>query len=243
MSCVALIPARSGSARVPGKNVKRLAGVPLLAYTISAAKESKIFSDVIVSTEDLDTGLIALDYGATWLDRPDDLATDTAPDIAWVRHALGALPASVECFSLLRPTSPFRTADTIRMAWAVWEQEGSRYDSLRAVRAVSEHPMKMWVVRDQAMVPLLGWSVVSEVPGHSQATQALPAVYVQTSGLEIAWVRTVRETETISGMRIRPFHVLPHEGHDINTSQDWELAEDWVARGVAKLPTIDGGIR
>ena len=118
-TCVALIPARAGSKRLPGKNIKPLwdgryewdekrklpstLGLhPLIAYTIAAATQSGIFTEVIVSTEDDETASIALDYGARVIGRPAELATDTSPDIDWVRHALGGLSGQVDCFSILR---------------------------------------------------------------------------------------------------------------------------------------------
>ena len=123
-SCVAFIPARSGSKRVTGKNVRMLGGHPMLAYTIAAARESGVFESVIVSTETEDIASIARQYGADvpFL-RPAEFAGDTSPDIEWLEHMiaeLGRRGRAWDCFSLLRPTSPFRTADTIRRAWALF---------------------------------------------------------------------------------------------------------------------------
>lgn len=118
---VALIPARSGSQRVPGKNVRRLGGHPLLAYTIAAARQSEVFDAVIVSTDSADYARLAEYYGAEVpFIRPAELAGATSPDIDWVRHALQSLTEKgrhFDCFSILRPTSPFRTAATIQRAW------------------------------------------------------------------------------------------------------------------------------
>jgi N-acylneuraminate cytidylyltransferase len=110
-SVIALIPARSGSKRIQGKNVKPLRGHPLLAYTIAAARESGVFARVIVSTESEDTAEIARHYGAEvpFL-RPPAYAGDLSPDIEWVRdvlHRLAAAGLSYDCFSLLRRPAPF----------------------------------------------------------------------------------------------------------------------------------------
>ena len=120
-TCVALIPARSGSKRVVGKNVRPLAGHPLLAYTVSAARESGVFADVIVSTDAESIAEIARHYGAEvpFL-RPSEMAGDLSPDIDWVRYTLETLARAGrtwDAFSLLRPTSPFRRPETIRRAW------------------------------------------------------------------------------------------------------------------------------
>src|SRR5262245_57387498 len=91
-SVVALIPARQGSKRVPGKNVRALAGHPVLAYTIAPAIESGVFQSVIVSTDSEEVAAIARHYGAEvpFL-RPAALAGDTSPDIEWVEFTLAEL--------------------------------------------------------------------------------------------------------------------------------------------------------
>src|ERR1051325_3707005 len=116
-SAVALIPARQGSKRVPGKNIRFLNGHPALAYTIPPALESGVFDAVLVSTDSDETAAIARYYGAEvpFL-RPAAFATDTSPDIEWVDYTLRELNTRGrrwDAFSLLRPTSPFRTPDTI----------------------------------------------------------------------------------------------------------------------------------
>ena len=91
-SCVALIPARSGSKRVPGKNVRKLAGHPLIAYTITVACQSDVFDDVIVSTNSERIADIARRYGADVpLLRPDEFSGDLSPDIEWVFNTLNRL--------------------------------------------------------------------------------------------------------------------------------------------------------
>ena len=89
-SVVALIPARQGSKRVPGKNVRALGGHPVLAYTIAPAVESGIFESVIVSTDSEEIAALARHYGAEvpFL-RPAAFAGDTSPDIEWVEYTLG----------------------------------------------------------------------------------------------------------------------------------------------------------
>ena len=118
---VALIPARSGSKRLQGKNIRPLAGHPLLAYSIAAALESGIFSDIIISTDSPLYAQIGEYYGAEapFL-RPPELAGDLSPDIEWVEYTLRTLASqgkAYDCFSILRPTSPFRLGTTIQRAW------------------------------------------------------------------------------------------------------------------------------
>lgn len=240
VSCIALIPARSGSKRVTGKNVRMLGGHPMLAYTIAAARESGVFESVIVSTDTEDIANIARQYGAEvpFL-RPAEFAGDTSPDIEWLEHTiaeLGRRGRAWDCFSLLRPTSPFRTADTIRRAWTLFAaHEG--VDSLRAVEKCAQHPGKMWIVRGQRMFPLLPFGPEAQ-PWHSTPYQALPPVYVQNASLEIAWTRVVFERRTIAGEVVVPFVTEGHEGFDINDPYDWMVAERLIADGAAVLPPV-----
>jgi N-acylneuraminate cytidylyltransferase len=237
---VALIPARAGSKRLEGKNVRPLAGHPLIAYAVSAALDSGVFNAVIVSTDSSDIAAIARHYGAEVPElRPADLAADVSPDIGWVRHMLQYLRAEgrvYECFSILRPTSPFRTAATIRRAWESFS--GRRdVDSLRAVERCKQHPGKMWKQQGDWIVPLLDGGP-ARPPWHSMAYQSLPEVLVQNASLEIAWTRVPLEDGNIAGTRIIPFFTEGYEGVDLNDSKDWWYAEHIVRSGEATLPVV-----
>ena len=232
-AAVALVPARAGSVRVPGKNVRPLAGHPLLAYSIAAARESGLFEAVVVSTDSEETAGIARAYGAEVRMRPAAMAAATSPDIEWVRHVLEG--TSYEVFSILRPTSPFRRGATIRRAWERFAAVPEA-DSLRAVRPVREHPGKMWIVEGDLMRPLLP-QTPGEVPTHSRQTAALPAVHVQDSSLEIARTRIVAGGE-IAGERVVPFLCEGHEGFSIDYPDDWEQAERLAAEDPSLLPPV-----
>lgn len=240
---VALIPARSGSKRVPDKNVRPLSGHPLIAYTIAAARQSGVFADVVVSTDSAAYAAIAESYGAEvpFL-RPAEIAGEHSLDIEWIEHALRGLAADgreYDCFSILRPTSPFRTAGTIARAWEEFLAEGEA-DSLRAVEKCEQHPGKMWVVQGRRMTPLLPLADPAR-PWHSCQYASLPPVYVQNASLEIAWTRVVRDTRTIAGEVIMPFLTHEYEGFDVNRPYDWRLAEELVATGEVSLPPIEAG--
>lgn len=237
---VALIPARSGSTRVVNKNVRPLAGHPLIAYTIAAALQSEIFAAVIVSTDSEWYADIAQYYSAEvpFL-RPVELTGDMSPDIEWVEYTLKRIRDEgrvYDCFSILRPTSPFRQAETIRRAWQQFLAEDG-VDSLRAVEKCKEHPGKMWVVRGTRMIPLMPLSP-PEQPWHSSQYQSLPEVYVQNASLEIAWTRIVFEERTIAGNILMPFFTRGYEGFDVNQPYDWQLAEELVRSGQARLPSV-----
>ena len=237
-SAVALVPARAGSERVPGKNVRELAGHPLIAYSIAAARESGLFDAVVVSTDSEEIAEVAGQYGAEVPAlRPPEMATPTSPDIEWVRHVLDVLAEdgrTFEIFSLLRPTSPFRGADTIRRAWEQFVALDPPADSIRAVELCRQHPGKMWVIEGELMRPLLD-QTPAEVPTHSRQYKSLPEVYVQNSSLEIAWTRITADNE-IAGERVVPFLTNEAEGFTIDYESDWEQAERLVASGAARLP-------
>lgn len=223
-SIVALIPARAGSKRIPGKNSRLLGGKPLLTWTIEAAQQSGIFSYVFVPTDSEEYAAIARICGAIPIKRtavPDD-----EPDITWVVPVVR--PTTDDAFAILRPTSPFRTADTIRRAWAEFLSH-QPCDSLRAVEPVRQHPGKMWVLREGRLLPLLPWDLTWEAPWHSSPTQCLPPVYVQNASLEIAWIKMAAKTGTIAGTNVVPFFTQGYEGFDINMPEDWERAERIVA--------------
>jgi CMP-N,N'-diacetyllegionaminic acid synthase len=237
---VALIPARSGSTRVPDKNVAPLAAHPLIAYSIASAHASGVFDAVVVSTDSPKYAAIAAHYGAEVPAlRPAGISGDRSPDIEWVEHMLAVLEKDgrhFDVFAILRPTSPFRQAETIRRAWTTFlEDEGA--DSLRAVEPCRQHPGKMWVWRGNRLLPLLPLSPADQ-PWHSSQYQALPEVFVQNASLEIAWVRVVTETRTIAGVDIVPFLTVGHEGFDVNQPYDLRLAEELVRLGQAALPSV-----
>jgi len=282
MNIIALIPARSGSKRVPGKNVRPLAGHPMLFYTIAAARESGIFDGIYVSSDDPRICYMAELRGATPVPRPPEFATDTSPDIEWIDHffrtkivsitpyGFGEKPIkwepiavgydvvmktiTADAFAILRPTSPFRSAETIRRAWQEF-QEKQPCDSIRAVEK-GPNPWKMWFYRDEK----LDWFNPSEdghwrsvingkrmhevasdeqiTPLHSMPSQMAPTLYMQNASLEISWTRNVTENCSISGDVIKPFFTQGYEGFDVNTEEDFILAEALIERGLAKLPGV-----
>jgi CMP-N,N'-diacetyllegionaminic acid synthase len=234
-TAVALVPARGGSLRVPGKNVMALAGHPLIAYAIGAARDSAIFTDVVVSTDDVATAEVAARYGATVLMRPTEIATATSPDIEWVLHAMH--DRDEDAFALLRPTSPFRTGATIRRAWKALLEIGEGADSIRAVEPCRQHPAKLWMLEGELMRPVLE-RPDEGVAWHSMQYQSLPPVYVQNSSLEFAWRHVLDHVPSIAGERVAPFFTVGHEGFSIDYPDDAERAELLVARGEAELPNV-----
>jgi CMP-N,N'-diacetyllegionaminic acid synthase len=236
-SVVALIPARSGSERVRDKNVRPLAGHPLLAYAIAAARQAEIFDRVLCSTDSGRIAEVAQRYGADvpFL-RPSELATATSPDIEWIKHALDQLDAHYDLFAIVRATNPFRGPDVLRRGL---EQllATPEADSIRAVELVKQHPGKMWMLEGRTMRPLLEQAHL-DVAWHAGQYQALPEVYVQNSALEIAWTRVVSQTGTREGKVVAPYLTAGYEGFNIDEEEDWDRARRLLDAGDVSLPDV-----
>jgi len=237
-SLVGLIPARSGSERVPDKNLRSLAGHPLIAYAVATALQSGIFDRVVCSTDSGKIAEVAQRYGADvpFL-RPAALATATSPDIEWITHALDQLDDRYDLFAIVRATNPFRGPDVLRRGL---EQllATPEADSIRAVERVKQHPGKMWLLEGKTMRPLLDQSHL-DVAWHAGQYQALPEVYVQNSSLEIAWTRVVSQTGTREGRVVAAFLTEGYEGFNIDDEDDWDRARRLLDAGLATLPDVE----
>jgi N-acylneuraminate cytidylyltransferase len=121
-----ITPARGGSKGIPGKNIKMIAGKPLLAWTIEAAQKSKLLDRYIVSTEDKQIAGIAAKFGAEVLIRPKKLATDTATTLSVLQQAIANIPCDIVV--LLQATSPVRRPGLIDEC--IKEFIDNKYDSL-----------------------------------------------------------------------------------------------------------------
>ena len=239
-SAVALIGARGGSERVPRKNVRRLAGHPLLAYAIETARQSGVFERIVVSTDNEPIAKVARWYGADVPAlRPDEYATSTSPDIEWIAWMLPRLEEHYDLFAIVRATNPFRGPDVIRRGLDQLLATPEA-DSIRAVERVKQHPGKMWVLDElgRLMRPLLDQSHL-DVAWHAGQYPALPPVYVQNSALEIAWTRVVGATGTREGRMVAPFLTEGFEGLNIDDEDDFVRAEELIASGRAQLPSIE----
>jgi CMP-N,N'-diacetyllegionaminic acid synthase len=238
-SAVAFVPARSGSERVPRKNVRPLAGHPLLAYAIETALQSGVFDRVVVSTDSEEIADVARWYGADVpFVRPPELATSTSPDIEWLRYTVGELVESYELFAIVRATNPFRGPGAVQRGLEQLLATPAA-DSLRAVEPVKQHPGKMWVLDEggRTMHPLLDQSHL-DVAWHAGQYPALPEIFVQNSALEIAWTRVVTELGTREGRVVAPFLTQGHEGFNVDDEEDWARAERLLDSGGAMLPAV-----
>ncbi len=238
---IALIPARAGSSRIPGKNIKDFFGHPLLAYTIVQAKESGIFSRIIVSSDSIEYLNIAEKYGAQVVRRPFPISDVLSTDFEWIGHVMGHLKKFYEipdCFAILRPTNPFRQPETIRRAWKQFAEYDQPCDSIRAVAKCKQHPYKMWLVRPDDNDREIMLPMSENIDTCNSPYQGLPVVYAQTAALEVSWTNNLIEYGNVSGKIVRPFYMPEYESLDINLPVDWFLAEEIYKKGLVRLLKI-----
>ncbi len=222
---VAIIPARAGSRRVPGKNVRALGGKPLIVHSIEQALDADGISRCVVSTDDETIAKLALDAGAEapFL-RPSELATDTATDKPVAVHAVRELEtrgASIDFVLWLRPTCPFRSGEDIQRALTLLSS--GAFDSVRSVSRVEEHPY--WMKRlgdDNALTPLIEDHTEIEFP----RSQLLPSIY-RINGVVDGLTRAFLEAkdERLFGGKMGGFETPTERSLDIDTPEDFELAE------------------
>ncbi|AOS44988.1 CMP-N,N'-diacetyllegionaminic acid synthase [Lacunisphaera limnophila] len=222
MRILALIPARGGSKRLPGKNLKPLGGKPMIAWSIDAAKDIAEVCDILVSTDDSEIAAVSRQAGAMvpWL-RPAELATDTATSVDVALHALDWYEAScgpVGGLLLLQPTSPFRTARTIRQGIELFRQRSA--EPVLAVAKPHLHPL--WALKrdgDYLRRYLAG-------DGLETRSQDLPEAFFPTGSLYLIAPAVLRATRSFVGARVVPLLIeAPHEALDVDTEWDFKIAQ------------------
>jgi CMP-N-acetylneuraminic acid synthetase len=224
---LALIPARGGSKSIPRKNIRPLAGYPLIAYSIAAGLAANTVTRILVSTDDPEIAEIARRYGAeTPFLRPPELAQDTTPDLPVFQHALHWLDENEgwqpEIIVQLRPTSPFRRV--VHIDQAVYRLiERPEADAVRTVCVPFQNPFKMWRIQtDGFMQPLVDLGVPEP---YNMPRQALPDVFWQTGYVDAAWSDTLMHKNSMTGEHILPLVIDPSEWIDIDSPDDWRRAE------------------
>ena len=214
---LAIIPARGGSIRLPGKNIKHLLGKPLIAYTIEAALKSNLFSEVIVSTDSEEIAEIAEKFGANVpFIRPPHLATPTASSIDVLKHAIEFIETKskqyyTEPIFLLQPTSPLRDQTDIINAYKVFLTPDT--DSVVSVYPL-EHKMSVFKRTENGYLK----SFVNDELENETIFKLNGAIYITTRDL-------IFKHGVILGPKVRPY-IMPFEKSiDIDNEYDFILAE------------------
>jgi CMP-N,N'-diacetyllegionaminic acid synthase len=222
---LAVIPARGGSKGVPGKNVRALAGKPLIAWTIETALAARgCFHRIVVSTDDPAIAALARRYGAEapFL-RPAELATDTSPMLPALQHAVRFVEDSdairLDWIMLLQPTAPFRSPEDIAAALALARAGGA--DSIISVERVhAHHPILMKKIVDGRLEPYC----VPEREGTRRQDYDPPA-YMRNGAIYLTRRDVLLERNSIWGETIKPY-VMPEERSvSIDSERDFLMAE------------------
>ena len=229
---IAIIPARGGSKGLPGKNIRDLAGKPLIAWTIETALNSKACSRLIVSTDSQDIKKIAQDWGAEVpFIRPKPLASDTATSISVVNHAIKYLQndgiKETDYMLLLQPTSPLRTGVDIQNAIDLGKSKQAV-----AVISVTEsnyHPCKTHLITQQGVLQKF-----FKNSSDNERRQDLPLTYAENGAIYLNRISSLLEEQMfIPENKTHPYIMPPERSIDIDTP--WDL---YVADLILKDPKI-----
>lgn len=226
---LAIVPARGGSKGIVRKNIRELAGCPLIAHTIRSARDARSVSRIVCSTDDVEIARTAERYGAEVpFMRPIDLAGDYTPDLPVFQHCLrwladreGYYP---EIVVHLRPTAPLRTGEHIDAAVALLKGAPDA-DSVRSVCAVSQHPLKMWRVVDGWLSPFIDGSTLDMQEPFNQPRQRLPEALAQNGAVDVVRAATIVDQQSMTGRRIRAYVMDELDSVNIDSPLDWMLAE------------------
>ena len=222
MKVLALIPARGGSKRLPGKNLLSLGGKPLIAWSIDIVLGLPGVVDVLLSTDDPHIARVASEMGVMvpWL-RPPELATDTASSVDVALHALDWYEAEygvVDGLMLLQPTSPLRSRGTVERGIALFQDGQGR--AVVGVAPATTHPMWALKLLDGGLQPWVSQEALRT------RSQDLPAAYAITGAFYLLSPQELRKERSFFPLGAQPL-VLNGEGEsiDIDTEEDYVLAQ------------------
>lgn len=224
VNILGVIPARGGSKSVLRKNIRLLHGRPLIAYTIQAAQGSQRLTHFLVSSEDPEIIAIAQAWGAPVpFVRPAELATDEAPTLPVVQHAVREmeqrLGLTFDYIVLLQPTTPLRRAEDIDAAVDKLVETGA--DSVISVCDVGAyHPARMRRIVDDRLVEL----EIRE-PKEMLRRQDLPPVYIRNGAIYAVRRDVVMNQNSMSGQVCRPFVMPEDRSVNVDSPLDLLLAE------------------
>ncbi|WP_140986522.1 pseudaminic acid cytidylyltransferase [Asticcacaulis tiandongensis] len=219
MTRIALIPARGGSKRIPHKNIRPFHGRPLIARSIEAAITSNLFDRIIVSTDDATIAETARAHGAEVpFVRPDTLSDDHTGTSDVVRHAIGWLadnnerPEAVCC---IYATAPFLTPERLQQGWDALQGKHFAF-------SVTSYAFPI----QRALKRTADGGVAMFQPEHlNTRSQDLEPAYHDAAQFYWGWSDKWLKGESVYGPQSAPVILPRHEVVDIDTPEDWELAE------------------
>lgn len=211
MKTIAIIPARGGSKRLPGKNTKLLGEIPLLAHSILYAKQHNFIHAVYVSTDDVVIKEIALQYGAIVIDRPQALSGDLEPTVSALKHVLESIDEIIENVILLQATNPLRPQNLLQNAFAIFQEQQTN-----SLFTVSRSHHKLGKIINNRFIPY-NYEV-------GQRSQDLEPLYYENGLLYISKSSVILNNEIITKEAF-PLEVNhPFANVDIDTQEDFDYA-------------------
>ncbi len=231
---LAVIPARGGSKGVPRKNIRKVGGKPLIAYTIETAVALKsLFHRIVVSTDDEEIARVAEQFGAEIpFIRPPELAGDKVKMIPVLQHTVRAIEemdqVQMDWVMLLQPTAPFRSQEDIRAAMEI--AESSKHDSvISVVQVFAVHPVLMKKIENNSLLPYM----VEEVEGTRRQDYNPPA-YMRNGAIYLTRRNVLMNQSSIWGKSISPL-VMPEERSvSVDSEMDMKLVELILQERAAK---------
>jgi N-acylneuraminate cytidylyltransferase len=226
-SVLAIIPARGGSKGVPRKNIRDVAGKPLIAWTIEEANKSRYIDRLVVSTDDQEIADIAMQWGGDVpFMRPDELAQDDTPGIAPVIHMLTTIQPAYELVVLLQPTSPLRTVEDID--GAINLMIARKANACVSVVEPDKSPYWMYsLTRSGKLLPLLS--------GNYACRQDIPSVYALNGAVYVAEINWLISMQTFITEETVAFIMPKERSIDIDTNIDLILANELLSNQIYKI--------
>lgn len=223
MRILAIIPARAGSKRLPGKNWRLLAGRPLADYAMAAANAATLLTDIVVNSDSEE--VLALGHGYAnfhCIPRPAALSTERSPAIDYVTHTLACMKEmgkpAYDAVAIIQPTSPFTLAEDIDATVALLAESGA--DTAVSITEIPHdlNPLKLKILQEERLEPYF------EPEAGRMAAHDLPKVYIRNGAVYVTTLETIHNGQII-GPDCRG-HLMPRERSvDINDDFDWRLAE------------------
>lgn len=216
---IAIIPARGGSKRIPRKNIKDFAGLPMIAHSLLAARASGLFEHILVSSEDDEILAVGAEYGGEPLRRPPELADDHTATIPVIRHAISWAESKgweLEGVCCIYATAPFVRAEDIREGWRLLNRPNMDFSF---AATTFPFPVFRGLLHDGDGVKMI-------FPEHfSTRSQDLPEAIHDAGQFYWGTPRVWKKEDRLFTSRAAPVMLPRHRVQDIDTPEDWQRAE------------------
>jgi CMP-N,N'-diacetyllegionaminic acid synthase len=231
---VCIIPARSGSKGIKDKNILNLGGHPLIAWSITTAKQSKLINRIIVSTDSKKYQQISLDYGAEvpFL-RPSNISKDDSTDLEFFKHVLDFLKKdsySPDLFVHLRPTTPLR--DSLVVDKAIKNFDKEKYTSLRSVHKLNTPIHKTFKIENNQLVSFVEGD--KSIDKFNEPRQKFIESYQANGYVDIVNPNFIIQTNLLHGDKCKAF--ITERTYDIDEENDFKDLEYIVMKEKLTLP-------